>query len=313
MSGFLERLKLWLTRAAVGELDPAGAPLHPPAAYASGAAPRLVVRASAPEVADEPWIGLAQLRRLGPHRLDLVGWTEDLSGASDDVAPAVLLPTPMDWEYPTTVRGLLDALAARGVRWRLLLALLRLGSLRRPKDAGMPLIVGTPMRRLASGATKQHLAAWYLSDVIAEGLRLSLSALSEDPRLREIGEDVERIISDWADAAPVSWCRINELRPEITERRDAQSPMRRALAGKTVAVWGCGAIGAHVAEWIARAGAARLLVYDNAAVHPGILARQPYPDADVGRAKATVLAEHLMAIDPELDVEARVENVLTGP
>src|SRR5690606_1111166 len=42
MFGFLDRLELWLRRAAVGELDPAGAPLHPPAVYTSGKAPRLV-------------------------------------------------------------------------------------------------------------------------------------------------------------------------------------------------------------------------------------------------------------------------------
>lgn len=313
MFGFLERLDLWLRRAAIGELDPADAPLHPPVAYPSGSAPRLVIRANAPEVTDAAWIGLARIRRISANRLDVAGWTEDLSGDSHDVAPAVLLPAPLDWEYPTTVRGLLDALAERGVSWRLLLALLRLGSLRRPKDAGMPLIVGTPMRRLAGGGLKQHLVAWYLSDVIAQGLRLSLDALSEDQRLRAIGAEVEQIITDWADNARVAWCPINELRPEITERRDSHSPLRRAFAGKRIVVWGCGAIGAHAAEWIARAGAAELILYDKASVTPGILARQPFTDPDIGRAKATALAERLAAIDPDQIVEAHVQNVLSGP
>jgi predicted acylesterase/phospholipase RssA/molybdopterin/thiamine biosynthesis adenylyltransferase/proteasome lid subunit RPN8/RPN11 len=313
MFGFLKRLELWLRRAAVGELDPADAPLHPPVTYSSGDAPRLVIRSDAPEVGETAWVGLARIRRVSPGRLDVIGWTDDLAGDSHDVAPAVLLPTPMDWEYPTSVRGLLDALAERGVSWRLLLALLRLGALRRPKEAGMPLVVGTPMRRLAGGEPKQHLVAWYLSEVIAEGLRLSLNALSEQERLREIGAEVEQIITDWADKASVAWCRIDELRPEVTERRDAQSPMRKAFAGKTVAVWGCGAIGAHAAEWIARAGAARLLLYDKAAVTPGILARQPFTDRDVGQPKAAVLAERLDAIEPDLTVEARVQDVLSGP
>ena len=313
MFGFLERLELWFRRASVGELDPAGAPLHPPVAYPTGAAPRLVIRTNAPEVTDTTWVGLAQLRRRGPHRLDLVGWTDDLSGDSHDVAPVVLLPTPMDWEYPTTVRGLLDALAERGVGWRLLLALLRLGALRRPKEAGMPLVVGTPMRRLPGGKPKQHLVAWYLSNVIAEGLRLSLSALSEDERLREIGTELEQIITSWAANASVAWCPVNEMRPEITERRDSQSPVRRAFAGKRVVIWGCGAIGAHIAEWIARAGAARLVLYDKAPVTPGILARQPFADHDVGHAKATALAERIGGIDPDIKVEAHVQDILTGP
>lgn len=313
MFGFLERLELWLRRAAVGELDPADAPLHPPVTYPSGSAPRLVIRANAPAVADAAWIGLSRIRRIGARRVDVIDWTEDIAGDSGDIAPAVLLTEPMDWEYPTTVRGLLDALAARGVSWQLLLALLRLTALRRPKDAGVPLIVGTPMRRLAGQEPKQHLVAWYLSDVIADGLRLSLNALSEDERLREIGTNVEQIITDWADHASVAWCPINELRPEVTERRDSRSPMRRAFAGKRIVVWGCGAIGTYAAEWIARAGATALILYDKAAVTPGILARQPFTDADIGRAKATVLAERLTAIDPNLAVEAHVQDVLTGP
>lgn len=313
MFGLLERLDLWLHRAAVGELDPADAPLHPPVAYPSGSAPRLVIRTNAPELADVAWIGLAHIRRISAGRLDVIGWTDELSGDSHDVAPAVLLPTPMDWEYPTTVRGLLDALAARGVGWRWLLALLRLAALRRPENAGMPLIVGTPMRRLAGQDRTQHLVAWYLSDVIAQGLRLSLMALSEDERLREIGSNVEQIITDWAENASVAWCPINELRPEVTERRDSHSPMRRAFAGKTVVVWGCGAIGAHAAEWIARAGATKLILYDKARVSPGILARQPFTDHDIGEPKARVLAERLMAIDPGLGIVARVQNILTGP
>ena len=105
MFGLLERLNLWLRQAAIGELDPAGAPLHPPVAFPSGDAPRLVIYADVPTVTDTAWIGFAQLRRRSRTRLDVVDWTDDLLGDSEDVAPVVLLPTPMDWEYPTTVRG----------------------------------------------------------------------------------------------------------------------------------------------------------------------------------------------------------------
>ena len=78
-------------------------------------------------------------------------------------------------------------------------------------------------------------------------------------------------------------------------------------------IWGCGAIGGHIAEWIARTGPARLILYDNAAVTPGILARQPFTDNDVGRAKAAVVGDRLTAIDPNLTIETRIEDVLTGP
>jgi hypothetical protein len=78
-------------------------------------------------------------------------------------------------------------------------------------------------------------------------------------------------------------------------------------------LWGCGAIGGHAAEWIARAGPDKVILYDNAAVNPGILARQPFADGDIGRAKATALADRLRAIDPDLTVETHVQDILTGP
>ncbi len=308
-----QRLELWLCRAAVGELDPAGAPLHPPAVYTSGKAPRLVVRADTPEVSEIPWVGMARLERVTEKRIDVVGWTEDLGDDFENLAPAVLLPKPMDWEYPTSARELLDALATRGVPWERLLALLRLGSLRRPEDVGMPLIVGTPMRRDSNGELQQHIAAWYFEEWVAKAIRLSLSAYSDHEELRKIGEEVEQILADWADDAKVAWCRIDEMRPQVTERRDSESALHRVFEGRSVSVWGCGAIGGHVAEWLARAGVAHLDLYDYGSVSAGILTRQPYVDAEIGRAKAGALAKRLKAISPDLEVAGHVENILEGP
>jgi integrative and conjugative element protein (TIGR02256 family) len=310
--GLLDRLALWLGKAAVGELDPADAPLHPPVAYPSGAAPRLVIRADAPEVGEVPWIGMARLNRISEERVDVLGWTENLSG-SEDLSPALLLPTPMDWEYPTTIQELLGVLAARGIPWDRLLALLRRGSLRRPKESGMPLIVGTPMRRGADGEVRQHLTAWYLPPVIADGIRASLAVYSDDAKLKEIGEKLEEIIAGWAEDASVAWCWIDEMRPEVTERRDSLSSIHRAFAGKTVAVWGCGAIGGHVAEWLARAEVSRVILYDNDEVSAGVLTRQPYTDVDIGKTKVAALGERLKAISTDLEVTPLFGNVLTGP
>jgi len=312
MFGLLDRLALWLRKAAVGELDPAGAPLHPPVAYPSGKAPLLVIRADAPEVDEVPWIGMARLNRISEERIDVVGWTEELTG-TEELSPALLLPTPMDWEYPTTTQELLEVLAARGVPWDRLLALLRLGSLRRPKESGMPLIVGTPMRRSAEGEVKQHLTAWYLPPVIADAIRASLSAYSDHIRLKELGEELEEIIAGWTENASIAWCWIDEMRPEVTERRDSTSAVHRVFADRTVAVWGCGAIGGHVAEWLARAGVSKLILYDNDEVSAGVLTRQPYTDTDLGRAKVSALADRLQAIAPDLELVPRFKNVLNGP
>ena len=76
--------------------------------------------------------------------------------------------------------------------------------------------------------------------------------------------------------------RVYEARPEVTVRRDHATPAAW-LRGKRILVLGAGALGAPIADMCARAGAAHLTVADQALVHPGILARQPYTDADIGR------------------------------
>jgi predicted acylesterase/phospholipase RssA/proteasome lid subunit RPN8/RPN11 len=312
MFGLLDRLVLWLRSAALGELDPVGAPLHRPAVYPSGSAPRLILRADAPEVGEEPWIGMARVTRVSEERIDLVGWTPDILEASGELAPAVLLSRPIDWEYPGSARALLEALAERGVGWERLFALLRIGSLSRPKGSGMPLIVGSPMRRGAQGEDRQHVAAWYFSPTISDGIRYSLDALSKDEERRKLGEELEEILAGWADVATVAWCSVDELRPEVTERRDSQSPLRRVFAGRRVCVWGCGAIGGHVAEWLIRVGVAELHLYDQDIVSAGVLPRQQFIDADIGHSKAQALAAHLRAINPTIEVIAHHQNVLTG-
>lgn len=311
--GLLVRLEKWLRQAALGELDPDGAPLHPPAVYVSGKAPTLVVRADAPRVDTTPWLGFAHLGHVSDRRLDVVDWTADLRDEGERLVPSVLLPTPIDWEYPRDARALMEALAGRGVGWGFLLALLRLGSMSWPEDSGMPLIVGSPMRRGPDGAPRQHIAAWYFEPLITWAIRASLGAVSDDETRKKKGEELEKLLAEWADGASVAWCPVDEARPEVTERRDSESALRRVFAGKAVCLWGCGAIGGHVAEWLVRAGVAKLDLYDKDTVSTGILARQPYVDADIGRPKAEALADRLAAIDPDVIVNPHFRNVLKGP
>ena len=61
-----------------------------------------------------------------------------------------------------------------------------------------------------------------------------------------------------------------------------------------MSIWGCGALGGYVAEFLVRAGAKKLILRDNKTVGPGVLVRQVFNDADVGRSKAFVLKDHLI-------------------
>lgn len=309
MYGFMDRLWLWLQRAAAGELDPADAPLHPPAVLAIFGTP-IIVRHDTPVITDEPWVGFAQLDVRSDNRIDLIAWYDLQWPHWMDTASAVavLLPEPFRWEYPATVPALLVALAKQGLGPDLLRRLLWLGAAGRAAGEPVHFALGTPMRRGPDGSVRQHLAVWEIPAAFADPLR-RLSNAGGDT------EDAKRIRkAAFADVeeAPLRWCPISEDRPEIVVRRDDQSPVPAAFGGKSVAVFGCGAIGGHVAEWIARAGAKKIELYDKDTVTIGILVRQPFTDADIGNNKTDVLADRLKAIRPDIEVTATNGNLIDG-
>lgn len=314
MFGFIERLWKWLERGALDELDPIGGALHPPTTSTAGNGIHVVIRVDSPSFTTPTWTGLGRLRVVHDRRIDVVGWADAFPDEPVGPAAAVLLLSePMPWEYPHRMADLLGLLADRGISRDLLLLVLLAASYQIEKDEPLYVLIGTPMRGVRGGDLRQHLTAWRLDPVFAGGVRLIAEKYSSDEGLREIGKEVEAILMDWADKAEVSWCRILEDRPEIVTRRDHTSPMS-AFRGKTVAVWGCGALGAHVALHLARAGVARLVLRDNGIVTPGVLVRQPFVDADVGRPKVEALTDQLHAIrggDVFFEVEPIVSNVLT--
>jgi predicted acylesterase/phospholipase RssA len=311
MFGFLDRLWLWLGKASAAELDPADAPLHPPVAYVSSLdeVPMVIPRADTPTVGEVPWIGGVEIAKISESRLDLIGWHESVTSWLEGAAPAILLPSTLDFEYPSTIAALLDALSVRGVPRERALTILKLAALGLEEDQPLVVVIGTAMRGTAADR-RQHLAAWYVEPLFAWGLAHSLKTNAADPALRDSAERMETIMTEWAASAKIHWCPVREDRPEVTRRRDTDSPIE-SFAGKTVAIWGCEALGAPIATWIARAGVAKLILYDKAPVTPGVLVRQPFTDEDIGENKARVLAQRLKRIRPrDLDLEVHARNVL---
>jgi predicted acylesterase/phospholipase RssA/proteasome lid subunit RPN8/RPN11 len=318
MFGLVDRLGEWLASAAADELDPAAAPLHPPVTYTvDPTMPQIVVRASAPVAAGDVFLGVAVLDRgaVREGRADVVafkpigevfaeGWPEHFS-------LTLIMPGEFDWEYPSDVAALIRLLENRGLDRALLLDILELGA--RKVGDGRPLIVllGTPMRRI-EGQRLIHFVAWGIAAEQAEMLRFRILKESDEQRFREVGERAEEVFNEWAAQASLAWCRLHEDRPEVVRRRDQGSPIG-AFAGKTVVVWGCGALGAPIAEAVARVGPRKLILYDKGRVNPGILVRQPYDDSDIGFYKAQVLATRLKNALPALDVEWRSGDLLAGP
>lgn len=324
ITGFLSRLELWFRKAAMNELDPVGGALHPPVAH-GGRGPLLIPRRDTPVQDGGTWFGLAELAVMSEYRLDLVGWKQLGNLPTTGLAAAaILLDRPMPLEYPSKLGALLQCLDARGVSIDLFLASIREVLKYNADDQPLYVVLGTPMRGTRGGELRQHLACWRTDAFAGDIAKLEGRVAATEASARELGatelvqdvaklrQDIRDIFLEWAKDRSLVWCQVRENRPEVTIRRDTGRPAS-AFAGKSIEVWGCGALGSYMAEWIVRAGAARVVVRDESQVSPGILVRQPYTDADIGRPKAEVLADRLRRVQPSCEVEGVVGNILEGP
>lgn len=249
--------------------------------------------------------------------------------------PVVLTRDEFGFEYPEDAKSLSAGLAESGYDSdRLLVDLAAAtainGKLRakqksqNPTAAGAPwdetddeggplltaMLVGTPSRRVDGDARLAHLAAWKVDAFSARvaSLFARVGDLESTKERIELQDEVRDLAFGWFDSAKIAWMRVMETRPEVTSRRDQGTPLSW-LAGKRVLVLGCGALGAPVADFCVRAGVKELTVADNGIVTPGILVRQPYLDADIGRPKAKALAERLSRVRVDMTVTPSVGNV----
>lgn len=99
----------------------------------------------------------------------------------------------------------------------------------------------------------------------------------------------------------MEWCRVSDERAAVTTRRDFDRPVS-ALADRVVHIWGVGGLGSWVAEFVARAGARRIVVHDPGHITGGLLVRQNYLEDDIGKVKAEALVARLKAMRDDLDV-----------
>ncbi len=312
MYGFLERLLAWLDAAAKGELDQVGAPVHPPVAYQTSEMPMFVPRVNTPTVSNGPWVGLAFLDRHGDRRYDIVDWEALDSLTPDDLnrepfAVAVLLDKPLPFEYPIFLLPLLAELLQAGVSINGLIRLL--SSFKAYGDSEhLYVVVGTPMRGIVGEAAHQHLSVWRID---RGTMHLLWAALPREDDSRELSEIRDALLR-CAAVVPVDWCPVREARPEVTRARDENSPVQW-WKGKTVEVWGCGALGGTIAEHLCRAEVGRLVLRDNSRVAPGVLGRQNFEDWNIGDGKAAALAARMKRIRPDLDVVSEWTDLTVSP
>ena len=306
MYGFVRRLDAWIRDAAINNLDPIDAPLHPPVAYPT--VNRLIVpRANTPSVTDKSWIGIAELQQR-QHRFEITDWLDLSESLPECFAPSILLADKFPFEYPDSVGLLLRELEAQRVDRDFFLRLLAIFALSTAPNVPLLVILGTPMRRPdPNGPNLQHLVAWQISDTATKELRDLGCKLMLGKR--SIEESEKQTLKSWSENAKVDWCEIQEMRPEVIRRRDSTSNMSW-FSGKSVAIWGCGAIGSHVAEFVTRAGASVVQLVDNKKVTPGVLVRQGFEDADIGKSKVSALHERLQRICPSLNTTLYANDLI---
>jgi integrative and conjugative element protein (TIGR02256 family) len=340
MRGLINRLLVWLERGAAGTLDPDGQPLHPPATYPS--APGCVVvhpnvgnRIPSATSGDAGVLVQFAWCVRDHDRVDVLYWLSEsqvvdrankkgatpvnTQGQPYFIALVVIFADEIAWEYPNRAGDLAARLADMGyASTKLLDDLVWTNKVNRflqsqdpsarPDEDPVIMLLGTPSRRVAGDEKLIHLVAWKLDPL---GVKIT-ALLGADPESLA-RKDFERLRGHarrWLDDADVQWLRVYEQRSEITRRRDGGTATSW-VQGKRVLILGCGALGAPTAEHCVRAGAKAVTVLDCGIVTPGILVRQPYTYDEIGRAKATVLADRLNTIARKNTVNSIVDNAIT--
>jgi hypothetical protein len=297
--GFFERLKLWLGRAAMNDMDPIDGPLEPPHHITNFSQVPFVIRADAPVQAGAKWFGLAVLDKQ-KNRTELVGWNETGEDwpAGKHAALTIILPKPLPMEFPQKGADLFRELEKQELGRDLLIKYLALASLFSLGDEPMHFVVGLPMRRSVDGSLRIHIAIWTTTPEFTKSLRNTIPEDTDSEKLKSIRKELADALYALFEVTSIKWCKVLEDRNEIVVRREAKSAVGW-FANKKVLILGCGALGSWAAEIVARSNAASVHILDYSIVKPGLLSRQNYLLEDIGCNKAEALAKRLRAIASE--------------
>lgn len=269
---------------------------------------------------------------VGEDRIDIVSWLaarDDGSAAADlteivarefapvkdarpdaFLVPAVTVAKPIALEYSDTWVGLLHKLQAHGVdRGRLLGHVARATAVNQDAADGQERALA--LFRVAEDTEIQAATSPEPTAANRDG-RFAITSLTQ--------HGAEILSSYYAVAQPglleellaaqvkAPWVRVYDGRPGAIRSRAARRPTEK-LTGKKILLLGGGGLGAPIAEHCIRSGAASLRIVDSGTVSPGILSRQPYEDADIGKHKADILATRLSRIYPGNEITGAVGDV----
>jgi hypothetical protein len=303
MTSAINRLHAWLADAAAGRFDPRTSLFHAVGGvlYGSSGLPTVVVR----DFASPKLIGSAFLTRRTDHRLDLHPVRAD---AEQLQAPVVAMPTSLPLGVGHTLAEVVtcisrslskhssDADRPDEQQFSPFTTALAACASRMPHDSPQIFVLAVPH----SAGGPPHLLAGRVPAKTANQLRRQVRERKShfiDIALGSLDLDMT-----------MEWCPVSDEREAVTNRRDADRPVS-SFQGKHVHVWGCGGLGSWIAEFVARAGAARITLCDPGTVSGGLLVRQNYTESDVGSNKAEALRDRLRLIRDDIEIDCQPDAI----
>lgn len=312
--GLVDRLFEWLGDAAASRFDAQTALYHAVGGvlHETEGAPSVVVRDS---ISTKGRVQHGWLIERTPMRFDLALDRRGAAGNSDEHVPILRLDAALPLGAGRSLLSLLnvvedpyagqpgpgDAFATARFLSGLavtLLTVLGASAIRKPDGSPQRVVIAVPH---PTGGPPHLLVA----SIAAPGAdRIRALARASTKRSPIINIDPAKI----DPGIEVEWLPVSDERPEVTTRRDSTRPVS-AFAGKTVHLWGCGGLGSWAAEFVVRAGAARVVLCDPGRITGGLLVRQNYVETDVGDSKVDALATRLRAISDAVVVTTRQAHI----
>ena len=169
MHGLLERLVTWLEHAALGTLDPPGAP-HPPVASPDFSAPPILVRADAGVGSLRLIFGVARREHA---RLELSEWSSRPTADGDVPVVAAFTPGRIPtFMYPETVGGLINGPAESGFATSFVVDRIAEALAAGHGGADVTVLIGAGSCEGHGGPVTDHFVAWRVPGPKAEEMAI---------------------------------------------------------------------------------------------------------------------------------------------
>ncbi|MFN3191479.1 MAG: ThiF family adenylyltransferase [Aureliella sp.] len=166
-------------------------------------------------------------------------------------------------------------------------------------------LVGFPIPRNVGEAS----AEVHWQPIVVPTPRQSKRAVSRAHRKRLRGANLwphEWKRGSLRDNSPVVWARTENI---ARDRQFARGAHAQRVRDERISIVGCGAIGAPVAESLARGGVSKLELYDAQSVEYGNLCRHTLDGRHVGLNKAIGLAHRLASCHPMSEIRGHAKSL----